>query len=85
MKTLEDIIEALENCLIDPCPDCIMYINNECQKDKYALKYLKEYQLQKDNYQEAIRNCEEAENKYKMLSGKLDGFPTADIRKNLRY
>lgn len=85
MKTLEDIIEALENCLIDPCPDCTMYINGECQKDKYALKYLKEYQAQKDNYQEAVKNCEEAENKYKMLSGKLEGFPTADISKNLRY
>lgn len=69
----------------------------ECVPD--ALHYLKDYRMlvddiaakrkeledEKARYQEAVRNCEEAENKYKMLSGKLDGFPTADIRKNLRY
>lgn len=98
MKTLEDIIEALENCLIDPCPDCTMYINGECQKDKYALKYLKEYQekkvsivkqiedleREKYRYQEAVKNCEEAESKYRMLKGELEGFPS-NTRMNIRW
>jgi hypothetical protein len=98
MKTLEDIIEALENCLIDPCPDCTMYINGECQKDKYALKYLKEYRMMMDDivakrkkleseidrYQEAVRNCEEVENKYRMLMCELEGFPS-NMRMNIRW
>ena len=51
-----------------------------------ALRYAKTtLEAEKERYQEAVKNCEEAENKYKMLSGKLDGFPTADVRKNLRY
>lgn len=33
-------------------------------------------------YMDAVKSCEQAENKYKMLSGKLEGFPTAD---NLNY
>lgn len=35
-------------------------------------------------YQEAVKNCEEAENKYRMLKGELEGFPS-NMRMNIRW
>lgn len=37
-----------------------------------------------DNYQEAVKKCEEAENKYRMLIGELEGFPS-NTRMNIRW
>ena len=54
MKSLESLIEAMDNCLIDPCEDCPVYVNYKCRKDEYVTYYLKEY-LKK---QEVIRRKE---------------------------
>lgn len=93
MKTLDEVIEAQERCATYPnCHFCFLHAGPVCEWIQDALHYLKAFrdakdalEAEKDRYAEAVKNCEEAENKYKMLSGKLDGFPTADIRKMLRY
>ena len=99
MKTLNEVIKALEELgdFVAECNYCSAeYCNKSYEFDKCysgeALHYLKAFrdakntlEREKDRYREAVKNCEEAENKYKMLSGKLEGFPTADVRKNLRY
>lgn len=48
MKSLEDVIISIENCLIDPCPDCAIYVNDKCRKDEYTAYYLKEFQAMQD-------------------------------------
>ena len=80
--------------------ECLDHFTCECyERMDDTFHYLQEYRMMMDDivakrkaleaeiarYQEAVRKCEEAENKYRMLKGELEGFPTADIRKNLRY
>ena len=77
MKTLDEVIEALDICWhvgnID-CTLCPYYTDNSwCdEKDADVIYYLQEYRdkrheldIQIANYQEAVKNCELAENRYK--------------------
>ena len=85
MKTLDEVIKALEICTSDRggCEECPY--DPDCKPDRKwddALHYLKEYRMQLDDivakrkklesemnrYQEAVKNCEEAENKYRQLA-----------------
>ena len=101
MKTLDEVIVALEVCTSSYCShpkygDC-PYIDDkyDCdtrQRKLDALHYLKEYKIKRDRimaqaqacddsekrlqdeitrYQEAVKNCEVAENKYKRLYEEL--------------
>ena len=73
MKTLDEVIKALEYCLnpVDnfgncnaECPyiHCCDPSNHDVTED--ALHYLKEYRMDKENFAEAIHNCGLAESKY---------------------
>ena len=80
------------------CPYLGHYKCNEEQRKLDALHYLQEYRMLKDDivakrktleaeidrYQEAVKKCEEAENKYRMLNGELEGFPS-NMRMNIRW
>lgn len=81
MKTLDEVIKALEICIGYNCSDaehdvCPYFGESDmgCIKEpeKDALHYLKAFQdakdtleREKDRYAEAIKNCERAENIYK--------------------
>lgn len=76
MKTLNEVIKAIEWCTeLDQsgCGACpyVDDADNRCYADD-ALHYLKEYRAEKanleiikGNYQDAVANCEKAENKFK--------------------
>ena len=77
-RTLDEVIRALNYCMKDePFCDADCPLVGSCSPTCYALKYhaekyLKEYQAKTQRlveeisrYQEAVKNCEEAENKYK--------------------
>ena len=81
MKTLNEVIKALEWCIDDSHDDCdgCPYETGEVtdchEKNVDALHYLQTYRADKleweqtrqaneERYQEAVRNCERAENKF---------------------
>ena len=84
MKTLDEVIDALERCYTPHVFDCkgCPYEDDdsevECRsddRDTDVLNYLKTYRADKleweqtreaneERYQEAVRNCERAENKF---------------------
>lgn len=84
MKTLDEVIWAVENCdsAIDDCAHCAYY-KEDCENLRPlradALHYLKDYRMlvndfaekrqeledEKARYQEAVKNCETAENRHK--------------------
>jgi len=95
MKTLDEVINELnywDTC--DGFPES--FYDFEVTKD--ALYHLNKYRMtlddivakrkklerEIDNYQEAVKKCEEAENKYRMLIGELEGFPS-NTRMNIRW
>jgi len=73
MKTLDEVIEAQERCSKYPdCHFCYLHSGPICGWIRDALHYLKEYRAEKanleiikGNYQDAVANCEKAENKFK--------------------
>lgn len=78
MKTLDEVIKALEWCIDDSHDDCegCPYDTGEVtdchDRNADALHYLKAFQdakdtleREKDRYAEAVRNCEQAEGIYK--------------------
>lgn len=88
MKTLDEVITALEMCTADKCvcvsgcpysyladgdDGCEYHAIPAMQRD--ALYYLKNYRdtkawldLEKQNYAEAVKNCERAEAKYTQMT-----------------
>lgn len=79
--------------------ECLDHFVCECyERNDDVLHYLMEYRMQLDdivakrkklakeidNYQDAVKKCEEAENKYRMLKGELEGFPS-NTRMNIRW
>ena len=85
MKTLTEVIEDAERCLLPFPGDCLNCphfdstdddLGYDCQKKilRDAVGYLKTYrdskewlELEKRNYAEAVRNCDEAEAKYTLM------------------
>ena len=81
MKTLDEVIDAMERCSKPHYFDCTgcPYEDDEAEtgcwsddRDVDVLHYLRAFrdakdtlEAEKDRYQEAVRNCEEAENKYR--------------------
>lgn len=94
MKTLDEVIQALEWCISDTEDDCAgcPYDGEDggChQRNLDALHYLKAFryakdtlELEKDRYQEAVRNCEAAELKYRKLAQSLGEVGNAEIPLN---
>lgn len=98
IKALEDLGEFVAECNYCSAEYCNeSYAGDKCYLGE-ALNYLREYRMQLDDivakrkkleaeidrYQEAVRNCEEAENKYRMLKGELEGFPS-NMKMNIRW
>ena len=76
MKTLDEVIDIMEHPLYG-ADDGFAEVAEDDLAD--ALHYLREYQAEKanleiikGNYQDAIANCEKAENKFKTALKKLD-------------
>lgn len=59
MRSLDSVIEAIDNCLVDPCPECPVYVNDKCRKDSYAAYYLKEYREMLNNVENEPLEWEE--------------------------
>ena len=75
MKTLDEVIEGIEACRDS-------YVAGKIIKDD-ALHYLKAFrdakdtlEAEKDRYAEAVRNCEQAENRFRKMEDELN-----DIRR----
>lgn len=89
-----------KDCAQCPYDDeCLDHFVCECyERMNDTLHYLKDYGMlvddiaekrkeledEKARYQEAVKKCEEAENKYRMLKGELEGFPS-NMRMNIRW
>ena len=92
MKTLDEVIKACEETVSDvdrgvDIEGCFL----GATETRDALHYLRAFRDAKDTlerekyrYQEAVKNCEEAENKYRTLKGELEGFPST-TRMNIRW
>lgn len=80
MKTLDEVIKAFEECIVPKnvfCNGC--YKDDRCKITEDALHYLKDYRMLSNDfaekrkeledeiarYQEAVKNCETAENRHK--------------------
>ena len=84
MKTIDEVIESLEICsqMDADCQKCLDHATAKgwCEeKDRDALHYLQEYRAEKasidilrGNYEDAIKNCEKAENKFIAALKRLD-------------
>ena len=107
MKTLDEVIKALEYCTnVDEseCYECPVFAEPDCMINADALHYLNEYRNMKKaldykaehyermiekvkqqgqewedrcqaeiaRYQEAVKNCELAENKFRKLEGEMN-------------